>query len=66
MYRKLNDERTKKHITLSTLANELQCTVSTVSLKLNGKAPLTLQEALTIKEILNSDLSLEELFEETE
>lgn len=40
----------------------LNCTISTLSLKINGKAEFTLSESVALKEIIGTDLSLNELF----
>lgn len=64
MYPEVRAEMARQNITLATLAEDprIDCTVSTMSLKLKGRANLTLPEAKAIKEILKSDLTLEELF----
>ena len=68
MFPNVNGEKAKKNITLAMIAEDprIDCTVSTLSLKLTGKAPLLFREAVAIKDILKSNLSLEELFEEVE
>ena len=40
----------------------LDCTISTLSLKINGKAEFTLNESMALKEIIGTDLPLNELF----
>ena len=40
----------------------LDCTISTLSLKINGKAEFTLNESMALKEISGTDLPLNELF----
>ena len=40
----------------------LDCTISTLSLKINGKAEFTLSESMALKEIIGTDLPLNELF----
>ena len=40
----------------------LDCTISTLSLKINGKAEFTLNESMALKDIIGTDLSLSELF----
>ena len=40
----------------------LDCTISTLSLKINGKAEFTLNESMALKEIIGTDLTLNELF----
>ena len=64
MFPNLDAERARKKITLEMLAEELGLAVSTVSQKLKGKYPITLDEAKKIKNILGVDIPLEELFEE--
>ena len=64
MYPNLNAERARKGITLDTLADALGVTVGTVSLKLSGKAPITVAEAKVIKATIGVDMPLDELFSE--
>lgn len=64
MFPNVKAELSRRGITLTDLARVLGCTVSTVCMKLNGKTPLTLAEAKTIKKYIGVDLPLEELFEE--
>ena len=64
MYPNLNAERARKDVTLEKIAEGLDVTVATVSLKLSGKSPVTLAEAKRIKEIIGTSLSLEILFSE--
>lgn len=68
MYPEVRAEMGRKNITLTAIAKDprVDCTVSTLSQKLKGKYPITLKEAVGIKAILNSDLTLEELFKEAE
>ena len=40
----------------------LDCTISTLSLKINGKAEFTLNESMALKEIIGTCLPLNELF----
>lgn len=64
MYPEVRGEMAKKNITLAmiVLNDRVNCNISTLSQKLNGKYPLTLNEAVGIKEVLESELTLEELF----
>ena len=66
MFPNVKAEMARKNITLEMIAKDprINCTTSTLSLKLNGKYPLKWCEAVAIKEILGSDLPLEVLFEE--
>lgn len=62
MFRNLEAELARCNLTKRELASKLGCTPSTLSLKLNGKAPLSLKEAAKIKSIIGVDMPLEELF----
>lgn len=64
MFPNLEAEKARKKITLEMLAEGLGLAISTVSGKLNGKYPITLDEAKKIKSILDVDIPLEILFEE--
>lgn len=68
IYPVLKGEMSKRKITLAMIAVDprVDCTVSTLSQKLNGKYPLTFEEATAIKEIVQSELPLEDLFQEGE
>ena len=77
MYPNLEAERTRAGLLLEPIAEELGITVPTLSLKLNGKYPVTLKEAKKIKALIvrektrkgisvNIDMTLEELFEVSE
>lgn len=65
MFPNVRAEMVKKKITLAMIVkNErVNCNISTLSQKLNGKYPLSFNEALGIKDALGSKLTLEELFE---
>lgn len=77
MYPNVEAERTRAGLLLEPIAEELGITLPTLSLKLNGKYPITFAEAKKIKEIIvrektrkgisvNIDMTLEELFEKSE
>lgn len=66
MYKNVRAEMSRKGIILEDLAEVLGVTVPTVSQKLNGKYPITLNEAKIIKKRLGVDMPLEELFEVSE
>ena len=63
MYRTAKSEMLKRGLKLSDVAPLMNISVGTLSLKLNGKYPITLNEAKLFKTIVKSDLSIEELFE---
>lgn len=62
MFPNLDAEMARKRITRASLAEKLHKTPTTLSLKLNGKAPITLSECMEIKEALETDCSIEYLF----
>ena len=69
MYPNFNAEYARKNFTLEKLAEEMEkrgCkrTVPTLSQKLNGKYPITLDEAKVLQAIVAPDIPIEELFEE--
>lgn len=64
MYKNVKAEFARKGLTLEVVAKELGVTVSTLSQKMNGKYPFTLNEAKAIKKVLEVDIPLEILFEE--
>ena len=66
MYPNLNAELARLGMSRRELSRRMGRTASTLSLKLSGKAPITLAEAAKIKSILGTDLPLETLFDNTE
>ena len=62
MFPNLDAEMARKKITRASLAEKLCRTPTTLSLKLNGKAPITLTECVEIKEAIGTDCSIEYLF----
>lgn len=66
MYRNARAEMVRAGITLTQLAEAMGSHVSIWSEKLNGKRPISLNEAKKFKTVVNSELSLEELFKEFE
>ncbi len=62
MYRNLEAELARQNITKKELATKLGKTPTTMCLKLNGKANLTLKECIEIKNVLHTSMSIEELF----
>lgn len=63
MYPNLRAEMARNKITASELAEKLGITISTMSMKLNGKSDFSLKEALKIRAILGTDMPTEVLFE---
>ena len=63
MFPNLDAEMARHRITQGTLATVIDVTPGTMSLKLKGKAPITLDEATKIRDTINKELSLEYLFE---
>lgn len=64
MYKNAKAEMVRRGLRLEDVAPRMDMTVSTLSQKLNGKYPFTLNEAKTFKSIVETELSLEVLFEE--
>ena len=62
MFPNLDAEMARKKITRTLLAEKIHKTPTTVCLKLNGKAPITLTECLEIKEAIDTELSIDYLF----
>lgn len=68
MYPNFRAETARKKLTLERIVEELRkrgykISVSHLSQKLAGKYPITLKEAKDLKEIIETDLPIEELFE---
>lgn len=62
MYHNLDAEMARVKITKAALAKKIGRTPTTLSLKLNGKAPLTLAECIEIKNAVNPKCTVEYLF----
>ena len=62
MYHNLDAEMARAKITRNMLAKQIGRTPTTLSLKLNGKAPLTLAECIEIKNAVNPKCTVEYLF----
>lgn len=69
MFPNFEAEKARKGLTLEKISAEMEkrgCgrTVTTLSQKLNGQYPITLNEAKALKAIVGTDLPIEVLFEE--
>lgn len=64
MYRNARAEMIKSGLSLAQLAEKMESHASIWSEKLNGKRPISLDEAKQFKKVVKSDLPLEELFKE--
>lgn len=64
MFTNLRVEMVRAKKTYSELAKDIGISISTMSLKSSGKSQFTLDEALKIKDVLHTDLTIEELFRE--
>lgn len=62
MFPNLDAEMARRKITRQTLADKIHKTPTTLSLKLNGKAPITLAECVEIKNAIDETLSVDYLF----
>lgn len=65
MYSNVKAELARRSMTVVDLSNKTGIRYQTLVDKINGKYPLTFDEAKTIKSALDVDLPLEELFEQT-
>lgn len=66
MYRNAKAELVRVGLTLADVSESLGGTVATWSLRLNGKALISLVDAKRFKKFVNSNLPLEVLFQEFE
>lgn len=64
-YPKLRAEMARNNISVTMIASDprIRRTVSTMSMKLTGKADLLLREAIAIKQILGTNTPIEILFQ---
>lgn len=62
MYRNAKAEMVRAGLTLEKVASAMGMSASALSMKLNGKSPITVDEAKLFKKIVGSDMPLEELF----
>ena len=62
MFPNLNAEMARRKITQISLAERIGRTPTTLSLKLGGKAPITLSECIEIKNAIDERLSVDYLF----
>lgn len=64
-YPELRAEMARKNISVTMIASDprIRRTVSTMSMKLTGKADLLLREAIAIKQILETNTPIEILFQ---
>lgn len=67
-YPNIRAEMARKNITVTMLARdpEINCTVGTMSRKLSGKDDLKCREIKAIKRILQTNLTIDEMLEESE
>ena len=63
MYSNVKAELARRNMSVVDLSNKTGIRYQTLVDKINGKYPLTLDEAKTIKSALEVDIPLEELFE---
>lgn len=66
MFPNLRAEMARRNITGYELADKIGVTNSTFSQKFNGKSLFDLDEAISIKKALGTDMPLEQLFEPDE
>lgn len=64
MYPNLRAEMARHNMTMTNISKEMGIAKSSLSERLNGKRQITVNEAIKIKSVIGTDLSLEELFKE--
>lgn len=62
MFPNLDAEMARRKITRAVLADRIDVTAGTLSLKLNGKSPLTLAECIKIRDAIDEKLKIDYLF----
>lgn len=62
MFPNLDAEMARHRMTRAELAERIDVTPGTLSLKLNGKAPLTLAECVKIRDAIDHELKIDYLF----
>lgn len=62
MFPYLRGEMAMRRYTISKMAEDLGISICSLSSKLNGKYPFTLDEAKSIKKLLGTEKTLDELF----
>lgn len=62
MFPNLDAEMARRKITRAMLAERIDVTPGTLSLKLNGKSPLTLAECVKIRDAVDEKLKIDYLF----
>ena len=65
MYSNVKAELARKNMSVVDLSNKTGIRYQSLVDKINGKYPITFEEAKTVKSALNVDIPLEELFEQT-
>lgn len=66
MYRNAKAEMVRAGLTLAAVAEKMGIAIGTLSQKLNGKYPITVNEAKQFKKIVKSEQPLEVLFKNFE
>lgn len=65
MYSNVKAELARKNMSVVDLSNKTGIRYQSLVDKINGKYPITFEEAKTVKSALNVNIPLEELFEQT-
>ncbi len=63
MFPNLDAEMARKKITKAFLAKKINKSPTTLSLKLNGRAPITLDECIEIRDVVGTEYTIDYLFE---
>ena len=66
MYRNVKAEMARRNMTALTLSEKTDIRYQTLTSKLAGASPITIKEAKAIRDALNPELSIDELFDDEE
>lgn len=66
MYGNLRAEMARKNLTALSLSEKTGIRYQTLTAKIAGASPITIKEARTIRDAVNPDMSLDELFDDEE
>lgn len=66
MYRNLKAEIARQDMTVLTLSEKTGIRYQTLTSKISGASPITIKEAKAIRDAVNPDLSIDDLFDDEE
>lgn len=66
MYKNLKAEMARRDMTALTLSDKSGIRYQTLTAKIAGASPITIKEARAIRDAINPDLTIDELFDDEE